>query len=147
METHMDEIALTIDVFWFVIVVAILGLLIVSTIVFFAKNAFLDDTRGFVNYEKYLEFLTEHKIRTNLPVYVNEAYADYLQKRNEFWSTYGQVVVALFIVIILAILMLTQTITAEAGLPILSAVSGFAIAKGVNSAKNTPNNPIDQNFG
>jgi hypothetical protein len=32
--------------------------------------------------------------------------------------------------------MLTKTITGEAGFPILSAVSGFAIAKGVNSSKN-----------
>jgi len=133
--------------FWLVLIVAILGLVIVGAIVFFAWKAFSDDSRGFVNYENYLDFLSTHKIRSNLPVYLNEAYADYLQKRNEFWSTYGQVVVAIFIVIILAILMLTKTITAEAGLPILSAVSGFAIAKGVSSSKSTPTNPNDQNLG
>lgn len=143
----MEEVTLTIDMFWLVLVVAALGLLVVGAIAIFAWKAFSDDSRGFVSYERYLDFLTTHKIRSNLPVYLNEAYADYLQKRNEFWSTYGQVVVAVFIVIILAILMLTKTISAEAGLPILSAVSGFAIAKGVSSSKNTPSNPNDPNFG
>ncbi len=143
----MEEVTLTIDMFWLVIVVSALGLLVVGAVVFFAWKAFSDDSRGFVNYERYLDFLSTHKIRSNLPVYIKEAYSDYLQKRNEFWSTYGQVVVAIFIVIILAILMLTKTITAEAGLPILSAVSGFAIAKGINSSKNSPANPNDQNFG
>jgi len=143
----MEGVTITIDMFWLVLIVAILGLVIVGAIVFFAWKAFSDDSRGFVNYENYLDFLSTHKIRSNLPVYLNEAYADYLQKRNEFWSTYGQVVVAIFIVIILAILMLTKTITAEAGLPILSAVSGFAIAKGVSSSKSTPTNPNDQNLG
>lgn len=143
----MEEITITIDMLWLVLIVAVLGLLVVGSIVFFAWKAFSDDSRGFVNYEYYLDFLSTHKIRSNLPVYVNEAYADYLQKRNEFWSTYGQVVVAVFIVIILAILMLTKTITAEAGLPILSAVSGFAIAKGVSSSKSSPTNPNDPNNG
>ena len=143
----MEGITITIDMLWLVLIVAVLGLLVVGAIVLFAWKAFSDDSRGFVNYEYYLDFLSAHKIRSNLPVYVNEAYADYLQKRNEFWSTYGQVVVAVFIVIILAILMLTKTITAEAGLPILSAVSGFAIAKGVSSSKNSPTNPNDPNNG
>ncbi len=143
----MKDVTITIDIIWLVMIVAILGLLVIGSIVLFAWKAFSDDSRGFVNYEHYLDFLSTHKIRSNLPVYLNEAYADYLQKRNEFWSTYGQVVVAVFIVIILAILMLTKTITADAGLPILSAVSGFAIAKGVTSSKNTPNNLNDPNNG
>lgn len=143
----MDEVTLTIEIFWLVLLVSILGILVIGAIVVFAMKAFNDDYRGFFHYESILDFLTKHNIRSNLPVYLNEAYADYLQKRNEFWSTYGQVVVAVFIVIILAILMLTKTITAEAGLPILSAVSGFAIAKGVGSSRNAPNNPTDPNNG
>ena len=71
--------------------------------------------------------------------------SDYLERRNDFWTTYGQVFICIFIVCIIALLLLTKTITAEAGLPILSAISGFAIAKGSNSKKgndgiNTTNN-------
>jgi hypothetical protein len=45
--------------------------------------------------------------------------------------------IAILIAIVLTILLLTKSITAEAGLPILSAVSGFAIAKGMSSTKTT----------
>ena len=53
----------------------------------------------------------------------------YLEKRNAFWEHYGQVALAVLIVVVLAVLLLSKTISAEAGLPILSAVAGFAIAK------------------
>lgn len=56
-------------------------------------------------------------------------YQAYLEKRNDFWEHYGQVALAVLIVTVLAVLLLTKTISAEAGLPILSAVAGFAIAK------------------
>ncbi len=144
----MDEQIITINIFWVVIFTGVIGLVVIGAIALFAWRAFSDKTRGFVEYEDYLEFLDKQNIRPNIPKYLNEAYSDYLQKRNEFWSTYGQVVVAVFIVIILAILMLTKIISAEAGLPILSAVSGFAIAKGVNSTRNNTINPFDKdNFG
>lgn len=139
----MESSSMNSDMFWIVVIVIALGVLVIGAVLIFAWRAFADRARGFVNYETYLEFLAKHNIRSNIPKYLNDAYADYLQKRNEFWATYGQVVVACFIIIILAVLMLTKTITAEAGLPILSAVSGFAIAKGVSSAKNMPSNPND----
>ena len=56
-------------------------------------------------------------------------YQQYLEKRNDFWEHYGQVALAVLIVVVLAVLLLSKTISAEAGLPILSAVAGFAIAK------------------
>src|SRR5437868_1961205 len=56
-------------------------------------------------------------------------YQTYLEKRNDFWEHYGQVALAVLIVVVLAVLLLTKAISAEAGLPILSAVAGFAIAK------------------
>ncbi len=40
--------------------------------------------------------------------------------------------IALLVIVFLTILLLTKTISPEAGLPILSAVSGFAIAKGIS---------------
>ena len=139
----MDEATITIDMFWVVIFTGILGMLVIGAVVFFAWRAFSNSSRGVFGYEKYFEFWSQNNIRPNIPKHLNDAYSDYLQKRNEFWSTYGQVIAAIFIVIILAILMLTKVISAEAGLPILSAVSGFAIAKGAGSTKNNPANPFD----
>ena len=66
---------------------------------------------------------------------VSEAHAEHLQRRNEFWTTYGQVVIAVLMVVVLSLLLLTKTISAEAGLPILSGISGFAIAKGVSAGR------------
>jgi pectate lyase len=43
------------------------------------------------------------------------------------------VVVAVLIVVVLALLLITKTISSEAGLPILSAVAGFAISKSTSS--------------
>lgn len=60
---------------------------------------------------------------------------DYRERKNEFWTLYGQVILAVLIVVLLSVLLLTKTTSAEAGLPILSAISGFAIAKGVNVTK------------
>lgn len=71
----------------------------------------------------------------DIPRQIAESFSEYLQRRNEFWNTYGQVLIAILIVTVLTILLLTKAISAEAGLPILSGVSGFAIAKGVSGAK------------
>ena len=59
----------------------------------------------------------------------SDLYRGYLRERNDFWEKYGQVIVAIVIIVVLAVLLLTKTISPEAGLPILSAVGGFAIAK------------------
>ena len=60
---------------------------------------------------------------------MSDIYRSYLRERNDFWDKYGQVIVAIVIIVVLAVLLLTKTISPEAGLPILSAVGGFAIAK------------------
>jgi hypothetical protein len=64
-----------------------------------------------------------------------DIYRDYLDKRNEFWFGFGQIVITAVIIIVLTVLLLVEKISQEAGLPILSALSGFAIAKTVNSAQ------------
>jgi hypothetical protein len=64
-----------------------------------------------------------------------DSLADYRERRNEFWTTYGQVALSVFIVTVLTILLLTKTIEADAGLPILSGIAGFAIAKTVSTGK------------
>ncbi len=70
-----------------------------------------------------------------IPQIVHDSYTEYLQRRNEFWIAYGQVLLAILIVIVLVVLLMTKTISEEAGLPILSGIFGFAIAKGVSTAK------------
>jgi ABC-type glycerol-3-phosphate transport system permease component len=76
---------------------------------------------------------------------LSNLYQSYLEKRNDFWEHYGQVALAVLIVVVLAVLLLTKAISAEAGLPILSAVAGFAIAKTSSTSTNArrpgPQNP------
>ena len=55
-EILMDEVTITIDVFWIVLVVSLIGLVIVGAVAFFAWRAFSDDSKGFVDYELYLDF-------------------------------------------------------------------------------------------
>lgn len=91
----------------------------------------------FTNWAEFFKTLLDHYrdqgFRSNIPQHFVNANAEWLQKRNEFWTTYVQVTVAALIIIVLAILLITKTISAEAGLPILSAVSGFAIAKSAST--------------
>jgi|SRR5215211_114289 hypothetical protein len=70
-----------------------------------------------------------------------DAYAEFLQRRNEFWTTYAQVLIAAVIIVVLTILLLANAISPEAGLPILSGVAGFAIAKGVPIGRAAPPPP------
>ena len=121
------------------IIVTIIGVTVLAGVIFFAVNTFSSKNSEFFNYSNYIEFMNKTNVRPNMPRYLNEAYSEYLSKRNEFWSTFTQVIIAAFIIFILAVLMLTKVISAEAGLPILSAVSGFAIAKSTKSEKTTSN--------
>lgn len=73
-----------------------------------------------------------------------DVYRDYLRERNDFWEKYGQVIVAIVIIVVLAVLLLTKTISAEAGLPILSAVGGFAIAKSAGISTHSRPGPNGQ---
>ena len=57
------------------------------------------------------------------------AFEQYLEKRNDFWEYYGQVAIAVLITVVLTDLLLMGAISGEAGLPLLSAVVSFAIAK------------------
>jgi len=59
----------------------------------------------------------------------------FLTKRNELGTIFGQYVLSAFVIVVVAILLLAQVITAEAGLPILTAVAGFAIGKASTGAR------------
>ena len=55
--------------------------------------------------------------------------------------TYGQTTVAVLLLIVVTVLLLTKTINPDAGLPILSGIAGFAIAKTTGSPRGVPSAP------
>lgn len=112
---------------------------------FLAKYNLFDLSLGSKVIDDTLQYLSKVNFRANLPRHFIDANADYLEKRNNFWSIYLQVVVAVFVLIVLAILLITKTINAEAGMPLLSATTGFAIAKTIGSTQsNRQGNDIDK---
>ncbi len=128
-------------VFWACILVSLVGLVVIAGIIWFGfvlsryrfDKRFPGDPIWYEFIHRYLE-KTPHSY-DDIPRYIHDSYTEYLQRRNEFWTAYGQILIAVLIVIVLSILLMTKTISAEAGLPILSGISGFAIAKGVSAGK------------
>lgn len=125
---------------WLCILVGAVGLAVVCGIVWFGHVILRLRIEGRFLDHPFLEELFHRWLKgpppyEDIPRYLAESYSEYLQRRNEFWNTYGQVPIAVLIVTVLAILLLAKAISQEAGLPILSGVSGFAIAKGVSGAK------------
>lgn len=120
------------DIFWLCCLAGALGIFVVCAVVWFGTRLFWLDVETFARYW----------VRHNSEPYRSAlGLGEVLQSRNEFWITYGQVILSTLIIVVLAILLLTHTITAEAGLPLLSAVSGFAIAKGVSTSRSAPTPP------
>jgi hypothetical protein len=127
--------------FWLSIMVGIFGVIIIGGVIWFGREIF---TKSLWEHFRHIEHLLHELIHrspnhdvTNELKAIVDSYADHRERRNEFWTVYGQIVLAIFVVVILTILLITKTISAEAGLPILSAVSGFAIAKGINSSRSS----------
>lgn len=118
------------------LLVAGVGLLVLAAVVWFGLYLLRADQDAFMRiYSAAIRDYWESSgtMRPILPRLAVESQSDRLQRRNEFWRAYGQIVIAALIIMMLAILLITKTITADAGLPILSAVSGFAIANGVTA--------------
>lgn len=129
-------------VVWYCVITVIIGLVAFLVLYLFGKllmerslitQCFL--SADFVS--KLFEYYEKVSLKGNIHRSLAESNKDYLQRRNEFWSTYVQVVAAVFIVIVLALLLISKTISAEAGLPILSAVAGFVISKSVTGNSST----------
>jgi type IV secretory pathway VirB2 component (pilin) len=89
--------------------------------------------------QQLLEFYEKTSQHTNPLWHLANASADHLQRRNEFWTTYVQTAAAVVIVIVIALLLLADKINADAALPILSAISGFVIAKSVSAGRSSGN--------
>jgi hypothetical protein len=124
------------------VLVAIVGCAVVGVMVLFGWRLFRSNENfwwsHYFNHEIVLGSLKDAEGRSSLLRYSAALYADFAQRRNEFWAAYLQVLVAALLIILLTILLITKTISAEAGLPILSAVSGFAIAKGASTPRTNP---------
>jgi hypothetical protein len=69
------------------------------------------------------------------PDSVREVIDELMTRRYEFLTFYGQFILSGFVVALVSMLLLTNTITSEAGLPILTAVIGFALGKTVLSRR------------
>lgn len=123
-----------------------LGALIVVLVIVFALALLLWRRREGDYIEKYFrEWFIHGPMDRRDVVYlstmVGAAYAEHLARRNEFWVTYGQTTVAVLLLIVVTVLLLTRTINPDAGLPILSGIAGFAIAKTTGSPRGIPGTP------
>ncbi len=85
--------------------------------------------------EKIIDYLKTVENKINPLWHLNKGNEGHLQRRNEFWTTYMQTTAAVFIVVVIAVLLIAKVITPDAGLPILSAISGFVIAKSVSGSR------------
>jgi hypothetical protein len=136
-------------IFYICIIVSVIGILSIIGIIYFGVIILRNQLFKGLDHPSFWEEIVHRFPPTNqvrldeLPRHVVGAYQEYLERRNEFWATYGQVIIAVLIIIVLSILLLTKAISAEAGLPILSGISGFAIAKSVSGSKSI-NLPSDR---
>jgi hypothetical protein len=67
---------------------------------------------------------------------LKEINADFLERRNEFWFAYGQIIVIVVVVTVLAVLLILEKVSSGAALPVISGLGSFALGKGIMSAKN-----------
>ena len=76
-----------------------------------------------------------------------EAWDEVFRLRNKFWELFGQVALSVVVSVIVAVLLLTRTINADAGLPILSAIVAFVVGKGIDGrgrgSTGSPTTPTD----
>jgi hypothetical protein len=124
-------------IFWLSVLVMIFAASIIAGVVWFGLRVFYERW----NYpHPFIEHVMERWLHGPRPPradvaaqVMSDSISNYRERRNEYWTTYGQIVLSIFIVALLSVLLLTKTINADAGLPILSGISGFAIAKTVNA--------------
>lgn len=136
------------NLFWICIIVSAVGVVAIGGIIYFGIYLFSTGRARSIFDHPFLDHAfhlwEKSGIRPNLPKYLADSFGDFLERRNEFWTTYGQVIIAALVIIVLTLLLLTKTISAEAGLPILSGISGFAVAKGVSAGRSSSSGPEDR---
>lgn len=72
--------------------------------------------------------------------YTDSNYSEHLSLRNELWLILGQIYLSLFIVTCIIMLLILEIISSEAGLAIITGITGFSIAKGVKGLNKPTNN-------
>lgn len=122
--------------------IALTGLILAGSIYFFGQYLYDKwcveplERRCFQNYEHFLHELANNRIASDrIRAAFSDPYESYLERRNELWTFFGQVVLAILLLTLITILLLLEVISPDAGLPILSAVAGFAMGRGIGPGK------------
>lgn len=96
--------------------IATIGLLSIASIVGFGVFILRGRMRrGPLSKDEVLMRLLDHAMHGSGRPYIRpllDAYSEQLQRRNEFWTSYGQTLVAALIIIVLTILLVTKSISA-----------------------------------
>lgn len=97
-------------VFWLSIGIGVLGVVALYCVFRFGRDIYnktsWDSFR--VKEHRLLDLiLNSHPTNNELKALV-DSYSDHRERRNEFWAIYSQIVIAIFIVLILAILLITR---------------------------------------
>jgi len=121
--------------FNFVLVIVIFGGVIIIGIIIFAFCAFLREWEKGIPIIKNVDGATVSLERNEIKR-VKELYMEFMERRNELWFGFGQIAIVGISIVIIGVLLLTQKISAEAGLPVFTGLSSFLIARTVPSRGN-----------
>jgi len=127
--------------FDFVLAIVILGGVIIIGIIIFAFLAFLREWEKGIPICKNVDGATVFFERNEIKR-VKELYMEFMERRNELWFGFGQMAIVGISIIIIGVLLLTEKISAEAGLPVFTGLSSFLIARTVS---NKGSNKKDKN--
>jgi hypothetical protein len=112
------------------LLVAVVSLLVLASLAYFAF--YLNKLRiGWPHIDGLLHMWLNQGAKPDSAL-ISNIIGEWYTHRNEFWTSYGQFMLSGFVIAVITILLLTRTISAEAGLPILAGVGGFAIGKGTS---------------
>lgn len=127
------------NVIWFILVILGSGLVATFFIFLIARSMVKNKQETISNeqLEKMIGYFEKVQMKSNPLWHLANAEAESLQRRNEFLATYTQTIVAVLLVIVLALLIISKIVEPQAGLPIISAISGYILAKGVSNKNST----------
>jgi hypothetical protein len=114
------------------VLVSIVSLLVLAALAYFAFYINRARALNHLHFEELLQAWFFHSPRPDDST-VSNMIGEWYERRNEFWTSYGQFMLSGFVIAAITILLLTRTISAEAGLPVLAGVGGFAIGKGTSN--------------
>jgi len=113
------------------LLVAVVSLLVLASLAYFAF--YLNKLK--IGWSPHIDGLLHMWLNQGAKpdsVLISNIIGEWYTRRNEFWTSYGQFMLSGFVIAAITILLLTRTISAEAGLPVLAGVGGFAIGKGTS---------------